>query len=113
MDPLARTILVILVAAIPFELNFLPAASSLQWLFVVLSTISLPILFRERRALFHDRLILAALLFVATQWIAAILAPEFRSNALLGALRVTMGFVLLCVTLCRGDRSSLMRVWAI
>jgi SAM-dependent methyltransferase len=106
-------VLAVLVAALPFELNSLPIASSLQWLFVILAAVSLPVLFRERRHLLRDRLIIAALAFAGTQWTAAWLASEFRANAGLGALRITIGLTLLCVTLCAADRNLLLRVWSI
>src|ERR1051326_8475847 len=107
-----RFLLTVLVALLPFELRGLPVASSLQWLFVVLVAASLPTLIRERKTLLSDRLVLAAGAFVLTQWIAAALATEFQNNAALGALRVTMGFVLLCIALSANDEQRILRVWS-
>ena len=113
MDWLAYLILVALVALLPFELRTFPLASSLQWLFVLLATLSIPILVRERKKLLGDRLVIAGLVFAGSQWLSAALASEFQTNAALGALRITMGLVLLCVTLCLRDRRVLMRVWCV
>jgi O-antigen ligase len=112
LDRLLYFLLAVLVASIPFELRS-PAISNLQWLFLAVSLAALPILIRHRKELLRDRLVLAALLFVITQWLAALLAAEFNLNAIKAAIRVTAGLVLLSVTLCVGNRRSLLKVWSV
>ncbi|HYR83029.1 MAG TPA: O-antigen ligase family protein [Terriglobia bacterium] len=72
----------------------------------------MPIIVRDRKKLFQNRLVLAALVFVLIQWLAALLSAEFTLNAIKGAVRVTAGFTLLCSTLSVRDRRGLLHVWA-
>src|SRR5215831_20214259 len=85
--------------------------SNLQWLFVVASTAALPIMIRDREQLLRNGLVLAAILFVFTQWLAALLSPEFAANAIKGAVRMSAALTLLCATLCVRDRRNLLQVW--
>jgi O-antigen ligase len=113
LERIGYALVVALVAWLPFEFRAFPMASNLQWLFVCVAAVFLPTLYRKRKELLRERLVLAALLFVATQWVAAFVAPEFRNNAILGAVRVTAGFTLLCVTLCLRERKTVMRAWCL
>src|SRR2546423_7494344 len=90
--------LLVLIAQIPFEVRYrFLGLSNLQWTFVFLLLLSAPDLFRNWRRLASNRLIQAAAVFVAIQWFAAVVAPEFHTNALKGAIRFTAGFLLLAV----------------
>src|SRR5262245_22887424 len=81
-----------LVAQIPFELRYtLLGLTNLQWTFLVLALASAPLLIANGGRLSGDRLVQAAALFVATQWAAALYAPEFQSNAFKAALRFSAG----------------------
>jgi hypothetical protein len=87
-----------LLVQIPFELRYtLLGLSNLQWTFVVLVTISIPGLYENRHKLKSDRMVQAAALFVAIQWIAAAHAPEFHTNAYKAAIRFSAGFLLLAM----------------
>ena len=103
-----------LVAQIPFELRYtLLGLSNLQWTFVVLVLAAAPGLFENRQRLLSDRLVQAAALFVAIQWLAAVFAPEFHTNALKGATRFTAGLLLLAIARISNQHRSVSRVWAI
>jgi hypothetical protein len=104
---------VALVAWLPFEFRHFPFMSNLQWLFAAVAVTAVPIVFRERSWLWRDRLILAALVFVGTQWLTAFTAEEFTLNSIKGAVRVTSGFTLLCVILCLRDRKVIVTAWSI
>jgi hypothetical protein len=106
-------LLAALIASLAFEFRYFPVMSNLQWLFLAVSAAALPILIREKNKLFRDRLVIAALVFVITQWLAALFSTEFTLNAIKGAVRVTAGFTLLCATLCVRDRPVLLRVFGI
>ena len=112
-DRILYFLLAALVACLPFEVRSLPLLSDLQWLFLCVGAVALPILIRERKKLFQNRLVLAALVFVVIQWLAALLSAEFSLNAIKGAVRVTAGFTLLCSTLSIRDRRGLLHVWAV
>src|SRR5437899_4229223 len=112
-DRILYFLLAALVACLPFEVRSLPLLSDLQWLFLCVGAVALPILIRERKKLFQNRLVLAALVFVVIQWLAALLSAEFTLNAIKGAVRVTAGFTLLCSTLSIRDRRGLLHVWAV
>jgi hypothetical protein len=112
LDRTLYFLLAALVVSIPFELRS-PSISNLQWLFLAVSLAALPILIRHRKELLGDRLVFAALVFVSTQWLAALFAAEFKMNAIKGATRVTAGFVLFSVTVCIGNRRALLKVWSI
>src|SRR5207253_3118161 len=58
----------------------------------------------------------AAVLFVAIQWIAALFAPEFHTNALKGAARFSAGLALLVIAKHHTEqntRSRLFDVWVV
>src|SRR5437868_4236941 len=93
-----RWLLAALVLQIPFEIRYtLLGLSNLQWTFVALVLVSAPALIENRKTLLRQRLIQAALLFVTIQWIAALFAPEFHTNAVKAAIRFTAGLLLLII----------------
>src|SRR5882672_8919103 len=89
-DRILYFLLAALVACLPFEVRSLPLLSDLQWLFLCVGAVALPILIRERKKLFQNRLVLAALVFVVIQWLAALLSAEFTLNSIKGAVRDTV-----------------------
>ena len=98
----------------PFELRYeFFKLSNLQWTFVALACASAPMILKNRTRLMGDRLIQAAALFVAIQWITAWMAPEFHTNAIKAAIRFTAGFILLVVI--RASRSERLstKVWVV
>ena len=101
-----------LVVQIPFELesSFL-GLSNLQWTFVILGIVSVPLLIRYWRDLKRDRLAQAAGLCVVVQWIAASYAPEFNGNAYKAAIRFTAGLLLMLIVRYTSDRRFVFRVW--
>lgn len=113
LDRFLYILLAALLATLPFEFRSSAVLSNLQWLFVALGAVALPIIFRERQRLLGERLVLAALLFVCVQWLSALLAPEFASNAAKGAVRVTAGLIILCASLCVRNSLGLKRIWAV
>jgi hypothetical protein len=103
-----------LVVQIPFELrNPWAGLSNLQWTFLALAVLNIPSLYRNRWKLCSDRLVQAAALFVAIEWMAAFFAPEFNANAWKGAIRFTAGFGLLTMIKVLHDRTTILRVWAV
>ena len=112
-DRILYLVLAALVAMLPFEFRSFPILSNLQWMFIAVALSSLPVLVRERKMLLHSRLVRAAVLFVVTQWVAAVLAPEFAGNAVKAAVRVTAGFILLCATLGLRTRKRTLQVWSV
>src|SRR5262245_32978755 len=113
-DRAAQIAMAVLVAQIPFELRFAPLGlSNLQWTFIAAALLSAPLLLEHWRTLRSDRLIQAAAVFVATQWLAAVIAPEFHANAFKGALRFTAGFLLLIIVRAMSEPKSLLRAWAV
>ena len=113
LDRILYFLLAALVAVLPFEFQSFPILSSLQWLFAAIGIVALPLMIRERTRLLGDRLVQAALVFVCTVWIAALVSPEFTWNAIKAAIRTTAGFTLLCATLCVRDRERLLNVWSV
>src|SRR5262245_35930178 len=103
-----------LVAQIPFEVRYtFLGLSNRQWTFLVLAASSAPLLFRSRKQLLHDRVIQAALLFVAIQWVAAFYAPEFHANTFKAAARFTAGALLLAVNRTLNRQKLIGSAWAI
>src|SRR5437867_4165611 len=103
-----------LVAQIPFELRYSwLGLSNLQWTFFAAAVVSAPLLLHHWKELRRDRLVQAAAVFAATQWLAAGLAPEFHTNAFKGAIRFTAGFVLLMIVRTANHQKWLLRAWAI
>src|SRR5262245_3341560 len=113
LDRLLYVLLAALLATLAFELRDVLVLSNLQWLFVALSVVALPIIVRERRRLYKERLVVAAIAFVCISWISALLAPDFTSNAVKAAVRITAGFIILCISLCVRNSQGLKRVWAV
>src|SRR5262249_1228062 len=102
------------VAQIPFELRYtLFGLSNLQWTFIALVLVSIPALFRSRRLLASDRLMQAAALFVAIQWLAATYPPEFQLNAFKAAIRFSAGFLLLAIVRISNSQKWITHVWVI
>jgi hypothetical protein len=113
LDRFQYILLAALMATLPFDLQGVPILSNLQWLFVALAVVSLPVIVRERQRLLKERLVIAAFVFVCVQWISALLAPEFTTNAVKAAIRVTAGFMILCASLCVRNSEGLKRIMAI
>src|SRR5258708_5893968 len=92
MDQRWRTIAwVALVVQIPFEVKYtLVGLSNLQWTFLALVALHIPSLYGHRHRLKGDRMVQAAAVFVAIQWMAAFFAPEFIGNATNTAAACTM-----------------------
>jgi hypothetical protein len=102
------------VLQIPFEFRWtLLGLSNLQWTFVGLAVCSIPLLFKNRRPLMHDRLIQAAALFVAIQWAAAVYAPDFHTNAIKASVRFTAGFILLAIVRAANAEKFIVKYWVI
>jgi len=107
------------IAQIPFELRYtLLGLSNLQWTFLVLVAVSAPLLIDNWKLLIRQRLVQAASLFVAIQWVTAFLAPEFHTNAVKAAVRLTAGLLLLAIAFIRSSRRPetgcvFDRVWVI
>src|SRR5262245_52926035 len=113
LSRISYLMLVVLIAYLPFEFLHFPVMSNLQWLFSAVAVTALPMLIRERRTLLRHRLVISTLIFVITQWLAALFSAEYTLNAIKGAVRMTAAFTLLCITLCMRDRETLLRVWGI
>jgi len=95
LQNLARFAFIALVVEIPFEFRqTIFGLSNLQWTFTLLALLTLPDLLANWKHLLSDRLVRAACVFVAVQWLAAIYAPDLHINALKGATRLTAGFLL-------------------
>src|SRR5262249_14904704 len=98
LESVTRLLLLILVALLPFEVETgLGGLSILQLAFFVITVVAIPILLRDARRLVTDRLILAGAALVAVFWISAALADGYQDNAFRGAIRITCGWVLLCI----------------
>ena len=108
----ASSMLLALVFLLPFEFETpLRGLSILQLAFLATFLVSVPILLRDWRQLVSDRLILAGSAFVAVFWLSATLAADYQENAFRGAIRVTCGWLLLCVASRAVRRDQLERVW--
>src|SRR5205807_2541248 len=113
LEHLQYVLLAAVLATLAFEFRYVLVLSNLQWLFVALTIISVPIVVRERRHLLKERVVIAAFIFVCVTWLSALLAPDFAANAVKGAVRITAGFVILCISLSVCDAKGLQRIWAI
>ena len=103
-----------LVAQIPFELKYtLLGLSNLQWTFIALVAVNVPSFYVHRQKLMRDRLVQAAALFVAIQWVSAYFAPEFTGNAVKGAIRFTAAATLLAMAKLLPDWRPIQRIWAV
>jgi hypothetical protein len=63
--------------------------------------------------LIRDRFVIAALVFVLTQWVAAALAGEQMTNSLKAAVRVSAGLFLFCVVMALREKKAISKVWSI
>ncbi len=112
-ERISRAAIVGLIVCLPFELRFFPLFSNLQWLFIGSLVVGAPILIRNRKKLFRDRLVILAAVFASTQWLAAAFAGELWANSMKGALRTTAGVSLLWIAMChRTSRNTLLRLWS-
>src|SRR6185369_13419754 len=104
----------LLVAQLPFELrDTLLGFTNLQWTFIVVAVIGVPLLIEDRNKLLRDRLVQVAALFVGIQWAAAAYSHEFQSNAVKAAIRFSAGFTLFLIMRSLQDRDRIFRVWGI
>ncbi len=109
----ARYMLLVLVALLPFEFETpLRGFSILQLTFLATAFVATPILARDLRKLAGDRLILGGATLVVVFWLSALLAEDYQENAIRGAIRVTCGWVLLCIASRLVRREQVERVWA-
>ena len=85
-------LLAALIIQIPFELRHeLLGLSNLQWTFVGLLLVSAPSLVQNWKIIFRQRAVQAAMLFIIIQWLTAVLAPDFKTNAIKAGIRFTAG----------------------
>ena len=113
LERISKASLLGLVAWLPFEFRSFPLISNLQWLFIVVALCSVPLLARDWRRLLRDRVVLLAIAFVFTQWLAAAFAGEHAANSVKAAMRVSAGLLLFCAVSCQSDRKSILKVWCI
>jgi hypothetical protein len=91
-------LLAALIAQIPFELRYeVLGLSNLQWTFVVLVIVTAPLLIENWKWIIRRRAVQAAGVFLIIQWLTAIFAPEFHTNAAKAAVRYTAGVLLLVI----------------
>src|SRR5688572_18846645 len=108
----ARWMLLVLVALLPFEFETeLRGLSILQLAFHATALVAAPILARDWRQLAGDRLVQAGSVLVAVFWLSATLAADYPDNAFRGAIRITSGWVLLCIASRVIRRDQVERVW--
>jgi O-antigen ligase len=104
----------LLVAQIPFELRYTwHGLTNLQWSFVVVALVGIPVLIQCWKTFTTDRLAWAAVVFVLAQWAAAIGAPEFQTNAFKAAVRFSVGLVLWAVVRGLQQDGRILRTWSI
>jgi hypothetical protein len=109
-----KLLLAAVIVQIPFELRYkLFGLSNLQWTFVAFALAGIPLLVQKRKVLVHDRLLQAAAVFVAIQWVIALLAPEFQANAIKAAIRFTAGFALLVIVRAARSGKLMTKTWAV
>jgi hypothetical protein len=104
LDAVAKALLLVMTGALPFEFQA-PSQelSILQLLFIAVFLTSIPNLIRGWGRLSRNRFVIAAAVFVFVFWLTAYLAESFRLNAIEAAIRVSCGFILMCIVLCIGD----------
>jgi hypothetical protein len=112
LERISKALLLILVVSLPFEFRTVPF-SNLQLLFLALAVVSLPLLARDWRTLLRDRFVIAALVFVLSQWLTAMLAGPLMMNSLKAAARVSSGLLLACIVLRQSDRVVFLRAWCV
>src|SRR5205085_746330 len=109
-------LLAALIIQIPFEFRHeLLGLSNLQWTFIGLLLVSAPSLVQNWKIILRQRVVQAAMLFIIIQWLTAVLAPDFKTNAIKAAIRFTAGFVLFVISslISREDRSVLKPAWVL
>src|SRR5215471_17007570 len=80
-------VLAALILQIPFEFRHeVFGLSNLQWTFVALLVVSTPLLIQNWKALILYRPVQAGFVFITVQWLTALIAPEFQSNAIKAAV---------------------------
>lgn len=113
-DWLWKLLLAAVIVQIPFEVRYkLLGLSNLQWTFAALALASSPLLIRNGKALIRDRLVQAAAVFVTIQWIAALIAPEFHTNAIKAAVRFSAGLFLLAIVRASASEKLISKLWLI
>src|SRR5262245_6006907 len=96
---LAKFVFLAVVIQIPYELRqTVFGLSNLQWTFVLLVLVTFPDLVAGWKHLLSDRLTRAAAIFIGVEWFAAVFAPEFHTNALKAATRLTAGLLLILIS---------------
>jgi hypothetical protein len=109
---LARTLLLITIALLPFELYVLPPDPSvLQLLFISIAAVAAPLFIRNWRSLLTDQLVVAALALAGVYWITALTGVD-TSNAVKAAIRVSCGVALMIVWIIVGKTGPLRKIWA-
>src|SRR5262249_6680186 len=104
---LAKFVFLAVVIQIPFELRqTVFGLSNLQWTFVLLVLLTSPDLLANWKHLLSDRLARAAAIFIGVEWLAAIYAPEFHTNAVKAATRLTAGLLLIVISKRLSDTTS-------
>ena len=87
VDRLADLLLIVLVFCLPFEFRADPPhLTELQIVFVIFMAASASRIVRERRRLLSNRVVSAALFFLAIVWISALLSAN-TANAVKAAAR--------------------------
>jgi len=109
-----KLLLAAVIVQIPFETrDEWLGLSNLQWTFAALAVASIPVLFKKRETLAHDRLVQAAAVFVTIQWAMALIAPEFHMNAIKAAIRFTAGFALLAIIRASSSEKFVTKMWVL
>ena len=104
---LVKFVFLAVVIQIPFELRQIVfGLSNLQWTFVLLVLLTSPDLLANWKDLLSDRLARAAAIFIGVEWLAAIYAPEFHTNAVKAATRLTAGLLLIVISKRLSDTTS-------
>jgi hypothetical protein len=112
LPPIPAVALPLVVVFLPFELERTAfGLSNLQWAFVLAALASTPVLLDRRKTLIRNRLVLAAGLLTLVYWTSALVAPEFRPNAIAGATRLTIGLTLMMMVIAHEQKALLLRVW--
>ncbi len=112
-DRVNQYVFLVLVACLPFDLRFtVLGLSNLQWLFVIAALASVPGFVRGWRRLVCEPVVRAAAILALVHWASAILAEEFTINAIKGAVRLSVGVVLVCMALERTDKRQVLLVWS-
>src|SRR5690242_12194243 len=101
-------LLAAVIVQIPFELKYdVLSLSNLQWTFLILVIVTVPLLIKHWKLIIRQRTIQAAAVFVTIQWLAALFAPEFHSNAVKAAMRFSAGLLLFMIVTAKQWNDSL------